>query len=208
MARPRGDDVRRQIILATFRCVAREGVSGMSLREVARTTGTSTGTITYHFGSRHGLLLDAVEYGYWDLPQELYEMDPAQALRWVLHRYELSDEPRRSWWQFWLAITAHAQVDAEVSERLLAQTDSILVRWRACIERGIAAGQIAPDTDAATEAGRLAAYAHGLAIAQLINPSAAVTKWATEELTRAVEILRDPQGASPGLFAATRPAGD
>ena len=189
MAKPRGgEDVRRQIILATFMCVARDGAAGMSLREVARLTGMSTGTITYHFGSRRELLLDAVDYGYWHLPPELFEMAAADALRWVLHRYELSDDSRRTWWRFWLAITSHSQSDAEVAERLLLQHQSIVERWRGCLEQGMREGELRPDLNADAEAGRLAAYAHGLAITQLIDPSS--TRWAAAELSSAVDTLR------------------
>lgn len=188
MARPRDEDVRRKIVLATFDCVARDGVSGMSLREVARATGMSTGTITYHFGSRRKLLLNAIDYGYWRLPPEFFELAPPDALRWILHRYELSDEPRRTWWQFWLAVTSHAQSDPEVAQRLSQQHQSIVDRWHTCLERGMAGGQLRPGLDAAAEAARLTAYAHGLAISQLIAPS--LVDWAAAELSRAVEALR------------------
>ena len=157
----------------------------------------STGTITYHFGSRRGLLMDAIDYGYWYLPPELFELSPADALRWVLHRYELSDEPRRTWWRFWLAITSYSQGDDEVAQRLLDQHQSIVDRWRTCLERGMADGQLGSDLDAAAEAARLAAYAHGLAISQLIDPSS--TNWAAAELSRAVEALRRPGDHSQGV---------
>lgn len=200
MAKPRGEDVRRQIILATFMCVARNGASGMTLREVARLTGMSTGTITYHFGSRRGLLLDAIDYGYWHLPPELFDMAPAEALRWVLHRYELSDDSRRTWWRFWLAITSHSQGDPDVAERLLLQHQSIVERWRGCLEQGMREGELRPDLNADAEAARLAAYAHGLAITQLIDPSS--TRWAAAELSTAVDALR----VSPTSARRARPA--
>jgi AcrR family transcriptional regulator len=148
----------------------------------------STGTITYHFGSRRSLLLDAIDYGYWHLPPTLFELPPVDALRWVLHRYELSDDSRRTWWRFWLAITSHSQCDAEIAERLVRQHNSIVDRWRTCLERGVLDGQLRADFDPATEAARLAAYAHGLAITQLVDPS--TTGWAAAELSCEVDALR------------------
>ena len=188
MARPRGDDVRRQIVLATFECVAQRGVEGMSVREVARATGLSSGTVTYHFASRRSLLMDAIGYGYWRLPPRFETRDAATALSLVLRRYVLADRKRRTWWQFWLAVTSCAQTDAEVRAELGRQHTSIIERWRYCLDRGIAEGTFEPGLDTQVHAQRLTAYAHGLAVSQLIDPGQ--TGWAEAELRHAVDVLR------------------
>lgn len=47
---------RNAILEATVRCVARHGVRGLRVEEVAREAGVSLGLIYYHFGDRAGLL--------------------------------------------------------------------------------------------------------------------------------------------------------
>lgn len=84
-------------VTATFTSVAQRGVAGTSIREVARDTGLSTGTITCHFENRRTLLLDAIEYGYWRLPPGFYGLTPLDVFRWIIHRYVLTDSARRTW---------------------------------------------------------------------------------------------------------------
>ncbi|MGM7672203.1 TetR/AcrR family transcriptional regulator [Microbacterium sp. A93] len=196
MAKPKGEDVRRDVILATFACVARNGVPGTSMRDIARSTGLSTGTITYHFGSRHNLLLESIDYGYWRVPTNLESMAPHDAMRRVLNRYELRDEPRQIWWQYWLAMTSYAQSNAEAAQRLVKHHNWVLERWELCLNRGKSTGEFFPSVDPASEARRLAAFAHGLAIQQLIDPLSA--DWAADELSRAVDALR-PATSSSGV---------
>lgn len=188
MARPKGDGVRHQIVLATFEQIAQRGVQGLTLRDVAAAAGLSNGTVTYHFGSKHRLLMDAIEYGYWRLPEGFEDLDAASALSWVLRRYVLADQKRRSWWQFWLAVTFHAQTDEQVRQQLDTQHASIVRRWRFCVERGMADADFRPDLDPELEARRLTAYAHGLAVSQLIDPTQ--TPWAELELKQSVDALR------------------
>ena len=55
MARPRVTAERREEILAAFaRCVARDGVEGASLQQVADEAGLARGLLRHHLGQRHG----------------------------------------------------------------------------------------------------------------------------------------------------------
>lgn len=170
MARPRNDDVRRLAVLATFDCIASCGVSGLSFREIARLTESSTGTLSHHFGSKQQLLLEAIEYGYWRLPEGFANRPATLTMRYVLSRYELSTPKRRTWWKFWLAMTALAQSDTEIHDAMAREYRSVVERWVNSLTRGQHAGLFRADFVPAVEANRLAAFAHGLAIAQLTDP--------------------------------------
>jgi AcrR family transcriptional regulator len=185
MARPRGDDVRHQVLLETFAQIADRGVDGMSLRTLAAASGVSMGTITYHFTNKRQLLLDAISYGYQRPPASLREGDPVGNLHSLLRRYDLATKKRRTWWQFWLAVITYAQKDEEIRRLLAAQHHFAIERFRDNIADGIAAGAFeVTDVDATAE--RLVAHAHGLAVAQLVDPSAGVA------LRRALPALLDP----------------
>lgn len=179
MARPRNDDMRRLAILATFDCVALGGVTGLSFREIARMTESSTGTLSHHFGSKRQLLLEAIAYGYWRLPEAFAARPATQAMRYVLDRYELSTPKRRTWWKFWLAMTALAQSDPEIHDAMAREYRSVVDRWVNSLNRGREAGLFRADLDPVVEANRLAAFAHGVAIAQLTDPSQTATASAT-----------------------------
>lgn len=58
----RRDKVRRQLIQATVRLIAREGVTGITHRAVAAESATSHGLATYHFGSIAALIRATMEF--------------------------------------------------------------------------------------------------------------------------------------------------
>ena len=139
-----------------------------------------------------------IAYGYWRLPAHFKTLDAAAALALVLRRYVLADRKRRTWWQFWLAVTSYAQNDDSVRAQLGTQHDSIVDRWRYCLEQGIGEGVFESGIDTGAHARRLTAYAHGLAVSQLIDPSQ--TSWAEAELTNAVDVLTDASRAASKLI--------
>src|SRR5574337_207027 len=185
MARARGGDVRRQVLLETFAQIADRGVDGVSFRVLAAATGVSVGTITYHFTNKRQLLLDAITYGYQLPPASLRAGDPVGNLRSLLRRYDLGTKNRRTWWQFWLAVIAYAQKDEEIRRLLVAQHHFAIERFREALAEGVAAGAFeAVDVDTVAEL--LVAQAHGLAVAQLVDPSS------SEVLRQGLAALPDP----------------
>jgi AcrR family transcriptional regulator len=51
-----GNDARERIIEACERVIARGGLRGFRMGDVAREAGVSIGLLSYHFGDRDGLL--------------------------------------------------------------------------------------------------------------------------------------------------------
>lgn len=195
MARPRNDDVRGAAIEATIACIAETGVVGLSMREVARSIGVSTGTLSHHFGSKRNLLVEAISYGYWHLPSWFGSRPALDSMRYVLHRYELSTPKRRFWWRFWLAVSAHAQLDDEIHSLLLREYRSIETRWAGAIARGQHEGVFDPAIEPEETATRLAWTAHGIAVAQLLG--AMTVDDASRELMSALDAMCAPAHRSP-----------
>ena len=54
-------DRREQILDAALAVLARDGISGVSMRAVAREADLSLGLANYHFEDKHGLLIAALE---------------------------------------------------------------------------------------------------------------------------------------------------
>jgi AcrR family transcriptional regulator len=61
MARPR-TDARTQLLAEVVDHLARTGVAGLSLRDLAASIGTSHRMLVYHFGSKAGLLAEVVRH--------------------------------------------------------------------------------------------------------------------------------------------------
>jgi TetR/AcrR family transcriptional regulator, transcriptional repressor of bet genes len=185
MARPRADDVRRKILLATFAQIASRGVDGMSMRTLAAAAGASVGTVTYYFPSKRQLLHEAIRYGYERPPANFVHGDPLASMYALLERFDLTAPHRRTWWQFWIAIIAYSQKDDEIRQLLADQHHSAVGRFRKLIADGIASGIFHTD-EVDAFAVKIAAHAHGIAVAQLVDPPSA------EALSRDLPALIDP----------------
>jgi AcrR family transcriptional regulator len=194
MARPRDDDVRRAAIEATIACIADDGIAALSTRSVARSIGVSTGSLSHHFGTKRNLLLEAIRFGYWHLPSWFGQRPAIESMRYVVRRYQLSTPKRRSWWRFWLAVSAHGQADAEIHELMLVEYRSIEDRWANAISRGQREGSFETDLEPREVAVRLAYTAHGIAVAQLTG--ALTVERAGRELADALDAICTPSHRS------------
>lgn len=188
VARPRDDDVKRRILQATFFGVAQSGVAGVSLRHIARQAGVSAGTLTYHFTSLSQLILEAVDFGYTRLPEQVQTLTVAEQVEWALHRFVLDAEPRRVWWRFWLSVISYAEEEPAIQERIAVYHQNLLTAWEGGLADGVRRGSYRSDLDVAAEAKRLSVFAHGLAAVQLTDAS--LVPWAAEELSRQLNDLR------------------
>lgn len=82
-------DKRERILEAALAVLARDGISGVTMRAVAREADVALGLATYHFTDKDGLLTAALER-IADADADLVAPDPgrtpADALRIALHR--------------------------------------------------------------------------------------------------------------------------
>jgi TetR/AcrR family transcriptional repressor of bet genes len=175
MGRPLADpDLDRRIVMAVFDLVARHGVDGLGMRRVAAATGLSTGTLNYRFGNKRGLLDAAVDFAY-QPPRDLeaHGASTRATLERLLRGYVLRERKVRVWWRFYCALVAHAPKDRALTRRLTERRRALVAFFAAALEAGEARGEIALDAPAARIAERIVVVAHGAALGQLVDPSAA-----------------------------------
>jgi len=69
-----GEDRRRALVDAAFRCIAEKGFEGLRLREVADEVGIDHSTLHHYFPSKEDLVAGVVEYAtrqfWWTTPAE------------------------------------------------------------------------------------------------------------------------------------------
>lgn len=58
---------RERILRATIECIARKGVEGMSLGDIRKQSGFSTGAIYTHFANKEDIVAEALRYGVIDM---------------------------------------------------------------------------------------------------------------------------------------------
>jgi AcrR family transcriptional regulator len=71
------DDLRRRVLDASAAIVARSGLAGLSMREVARAAGVSHQAPYHHFRGREGILAALAEEGFTRLADALERATPA-----------------------------------------------------------------------------------------------------------------------------------
>lgn len=178
---PEGVRTRSEVLRAVTLLIGEQGIDGMTMRQVARATGMSTGTINYHFTNKRSLILAALDAAP-AAPASGEEGTPLQRLQALFRGFVLEDLDRRAWWRFWVEVTAQAARDADLRDRQRNRMESQRQDVEDLVALGVQRGELRPDLDPALIAEPLLALAYGLAVQQLISPDAATVRRASDAL--------------------------
>ncbi|MGY1694098.1 MULTISPECIES: TetR/AcrR family transcriptional regulator [unclassified Geodermatophilus] len=187
---------RREIAEAVWRVIRRDGVSGASVRNVAREAGTSMGSLRHWFATQDELLHFAMTLVIERVRARAQGVATAggplvpRLLR-VLEEALPLDEERRAETEVWLALTARALVDpglAGLRDRSATELREFCGSVvRALTECGEARAGLDPDL----EGERLYAVLDGLAVHSATRPSALPPDRARAVLAAHLDSLRD-----------------
>jgi AcrR family transcriptional regulator len=143
MARPSVEALRReQILKSTCKVVAKRGVAGLRISDVAKDVGFSTGTIHYYFDDKESLLRAAFEYNVHHSIERRQELlastiDPLELLTRYVDSYLPDDRETVRAWRVWAEFWAASIRDTELREFI----DILDMDWRAQVGRIIRQGQ-------------------------------------------------------------------
>jgi AcrR family transcriptional regulator len=163
------DERRFELATAAARVIARAGLGGATMREVAAEAGWTTGALTHYFADKRELLQFTLEMSLEGRRAQgvgRRELPPDAALRAALVAALPFDEQARLHWIVTVAFCAHAVGDAELAE---IQRDAYRV-YRDDIAALVACAHRARGTGAMREAERLIALADGVALQALFDP--------------------------------------
>jgi AcrR family transcriptional regulator len=172
------DERRAQLGAAAARVIARAGITGATMREVAAEAGWTTGALTHYFKDKRELLaftLDASLARRRSTRANWSELGPAEALRETL-------DDSRLHWTVTVAFCAQAACDEELAR---AQRDAYR-GFRRRVTRLVERASRAAGDDAVAEAERLIALADGIAIQALFDPESWTAVRQLEALDRAL----------------------
>ncbi len=181
------DARRRQLIDATMKCIAKKGISGMTLADVARTAGLSQGIVNLHFDSKDNLLrqtLSALADEYRSqFDRTLEQAGPAPADK-LLALMQLDFRPTvcspqklAVWFAFWGEVKSRPTY-RRICDAADRYYDDVV---RQLCDEIIADGAY-QNINAADAAGALAAMTNGLWLSALISPGS----WDRNEAMAAV----------------------
>jgi len=179
---------RQQIVEASWRIIAAQGLTGATMRKIAAEAGCTTGRLTHYFANREEIVLAALRAAYDAAQTRMGRVrgapsSPAERLTAYLEETLPLDRKRLSEWRVWIAFwgaaTAHPALGRENDERLAA--------WAKALTPLVAA--VAPDSDADREAEALIGLTNGIGLQAAVHPTAANKRRAREALARAVAAL-------------------
>lgn len=168
------DARREQIAQAVVRVIARHGLDGTTIREVAREAGCSTGVLAHYFRSKDEMLLYAFQVttdrGVRRVERWQRESSGLESLRGALLDTLPLDEERGDEVRVWCRFLGQA-----ASQPLMAAQQRLQEqRWRALLTGFIADGQrcgaFVEDLDAAAEAEALSVIVDGISLQAVFEP--------------------------------------
>ncbi len=163
------EERRTELGAAAARVIARAGISGATMREVAAEAGWTTGALTHYFSDKGDLLRFTLETSLArrraQRPRRR-ELGPHDALRASLASALPTDDDARLHWTVTVAFCAQASADARLAELQRDAYRDFLADISALIE---SAGR-ASGAAATAEASRLIALVDGIAVQALFDP--------------------------------------
>jgi AcrR family transcriptional regulator len=160
---------RAELAAAAARVIAREGLGGATLREVAAEAGWTTGALTHYFADKRELLqftLAASLEGRRVRSGDRAEMPPEDALRDALVPALPIDEAAALHWRVTIAFCAQAAGDPAMAR---TQRDAYRA-FRADVASLVERAGRAQGEAAVAEAERLIAVLDGVAVQALFDP--------------------------------------
>jgi AcrR family transcriptional regulator len=173
------DQRRLELAEAAARVIARAGVDGASMREIATEAGWTTGTLVHYFANKRELLdftLRASIERRSARRSERSDLAPAEALRVTLESALPTDDDTRVHWIVTVALAGAAASD----DRLAATQREAYRDYRSYLTELLA--QMPDVADAPTEAERLIGLVDGIALQALFDPDT----WPPERQLRAL----------------------
>lgn len=174
MARSVDHDERRAIFAAAaLRVIIREGIAGLTVREVAREAGFTTGALTHYFQSKDQLLIQASELSATlvrDRMEKAERVRPAlEAIRKVVSLALPLTPEIRGYWRIWVGYWERSSYDDEVARVMRLRYDEWRDRLARLLSRAQAEGEVAPDVDVQHAAQSLVALVDGIGVQVLLG---------------------------------------
>ncbi len=167
------EERRRELAEAVWRVILRDGVEGVSVRNVAAEAGWSTGALRHYVGTKEDLLASATQL----LEERVrsrfetgrYDGAPREVVRGLLCEVLPLDEERRTEGALWFAFAARSLVDPRIAEEYEVVFDGVREICRRAIYRMAEGGWLVSGLDYEIEASSLHALVDGITVHGLMG---------------------------------------
>jgi AcrR family transcriptional regulator len=165
---------RREIFAAAaLRVIMRDGIAGLTVREVAKEAGFTTGALTHYFHSKDQLLIEASEHSALLVRARMEraeKTEPAlEAIRKVVALALPLTAETRGYWRIWVGYWERSSYDDEVSRVMQLRYDEWRGRLARLLTRAKAEGAVAPGVNVHHAAESLVALVDGIGVQVLLG---------------------------------------
>jgi len=174
MARRTDHNERREAFAAAaLRVIMRAGVGGLTVREVAKEAGFTTGALTHYFRSKDQVLIEASEYSAKLVRprMERFGKEPGavEALRRVVAEALPITRTVRGYWRIWVGFWERAGYNPDVARVMRARYEEWRGRLAKLIRRAQEEGEAPKTFDADLAAQELVAVVDGIGVQVLLG---------------------------------------
>ncbi len=160
---------RREVFAAAaLRVIMKSGVGGLTVREVSREAGFTTGALTHYFQSKDQLLIEASEYSARLMRPRMEKLarnaSAIEALRKVVWEALPLTAKSRHLWRIWLGFWERSSYNPKVARVMRARYDEWRGRLSMLIRRASSEGQARVDLDPDQAAQELVALVDGIGV--------------------------------------------
>lgn len=165
---------RVEVLDATWRVIAREGIEHTTTREIAREAGCSTGVLAHYFADKDDILRSALDLAHRRVSNRIVkirsEMAGLEALRAVLAESLPLDDERRLEINLEVSNWGRSVANPKLRQLQHGDYDQWVVFIRAVVRDAQRVGEIANDLDPHLVASLLVAFVDGLSVEALLWP--------------------------------------
>lgn len=185
---------QREIVDATVRVIARDGLSGASLRTIAREIGYTTGVVMHYFRDKEELLVAAAEAvfrPFEELLEEATRMEDAfEGLRRICVIPLPTTRAKQVIPRIYAQVLASAEAEPAFAEAFRTRYAAFRVGVQSLLADGQRSGAFRADFDPAEQCDVLCAMVDGLALHAVSEPARLPVDRVVMLVTRELEKLR------------------
>jgi AcrR family transcriptional regulator len=187
------DARREELVLAAWRVIAARGIDEVTIREIARESGYSSGVLAHYFENKDDLLAHALRLSHTRI-QKRYDVEldaplPADQLRGILLDNLPLDEQRELETRIEMSFWARALRNEALHEIQEGESETLRSLLRGLVEKAQADGSIAPDHDVEEVLELLGAVIDGVSLHALLYPGRLPAEKQAKVMEFALELL-------------------
>ena len=201
MARQADHNERRKVFAAAaLNVITSLGLEGLTVREVAREAGFTTGALTHYFESKDQVLIAASEHAAEQVRGQMDEvaLEPSarEALRHLVYSALPINALKRGRWRFWVAFWERAAYSPEVGRVMRERYREWTHRITSLIRRAQQEGDAPADLDAEHAGRELVALVDGIGVQVLIGAGNFTAPAQRQYVDALIDLRLGPAGAS------------